>query len=68
MTSKAKESKTEKRPKQPEKRNEREFSGMIEGSSMHGKGEVAPGFFSDVSRHRATVRSFMLDFCMLAAT
>ena len=35
---------------------------------MHGKGEVAPGFFSDVSRHRATVRSFMLDFCMLAAT
>nr|CAN78044.1 hypothetical protein VITISV_035240 [Vitis vinifera] len=32
------------------------FWGMIEGSSMHGKGEVAPGFFSDVSRHRATVR------------
>ena len=23
------------------------------GSSMHGKGEVAPGFFSDVSGHRA---------------
>lgn len=44
------------------------FLGMIEGSSMHGKGEVAPGFFSDVSRHRATVRSFTLDFCMLAAT
>ena len=28
------------------------FPGMI-GSSMHGKGEVAPGFFSDVSGHRA---------------
>ncbi|RVW97557.1 hypothetical protein CK203_046510 [Vitis vinifera] len=25
------------------------------GSSMHGKGEVTPGFFSDVSWHRATV-------------
>ena len=35
---------------------------------MHGKSEIGPGFFFDISQHRAVVRSFMLDFCMLAAT